>query len=350
MFENNNNGQNGSQNGNGSNGTNGSNGQLGSRKIWAVAGGKGGSGKSVMTSNIGVGLAMLGYRVILVDGDLGGANLHTCLNIRRPAYSLSDFLSNRVPTLEDVLLDTPNHNLKLISGGGEMIGMANLQYQRKMKLLRHLGKLSADYILVDLGAGTSYNTLDFFAMASQGMIVCNPEPNAKLDAYSFLKNVVFRKMVNHVRGQAEIKKIVESMSVPDEHQIFSGKTIIQMVRRNWPDIATSMEHMLENFSPYLIMNKIRRRSQISEAHSILSLAKEFLGISMRYLGHVEVDSKVQDASERIMPFLLEFPKCQAAKDVHQLITNLGVHASNGTNAPTLRRFRKDMKVESKHWA
>ena len=339
-------------NGNGHNGAlNGQsgNGHTPSRRIWAIAGGKGGTGKSVMAANLGLGIATLGYRVILVDGDLGGANLHTCLNIRRPAYSLSDFLSNKVPNLEDVLLDTPNKNLKLISGGGEMIGVANLPYQRKMKLLRHLGKLVADFILVDLGAGTAYNTLDFFTMSNQGVLVSNPEPNAKLDAYSFLKNVVYRKLLNLTKRNAAVKNIVETMSLPAQDRVFSVKKVLEAVRAEDATMADQMEKVLYDFRPMLVMNKIRRRSQVSEGQVIVQLAREYLTVAVHYAGHVEEDAKVQNAQERMMPFLMEYPKCQASKDVYRLLSNLGIQPNNGTDINSLRRFRKEMKAEASHW-
>ena len=70
--------------------------ELGFNKIiWSVAGGKGGTGKSIITANIGIGLSILGFRVILIDGDLGGPNLHNYLNIKKPTYTLNDFISNK---------------------------------------------------------------------------------------------------------------------------------------------------------------------------------------------------------------------------------------------------------------
>ncbi len=65
------------------------------KRVWTFAGGKGGTGKTVMTANIGVALATMGYHVILVDADLGGANLHTILNIKYPSITLSDFINRR---------------------------------------------------------------------------------------------------------------------------------------------------------------------------------------------------------------------------------------------------------------
>ena len=140
--------------------------EIAGKKVWAVAGGKGGTGKSILSANMGIALAKMGNKVILVDADLGAPNLHTCLNIRKPEFTLNDYLTKKVPNLESVLLDTPNENLKLISGGTELLGLANIHYQKKMKLIRNLEKLDAEFIIVDLGAGTAYNTLDFFNLSN----------------------------------------------------------------------------------------------------------------------------------------------------------------------------------------
>ena len=80
------------------------------KRTWAVAGGKGGTGKTVITCNLGVGLAILGYKVILIDGDLGGADLHLSFGMPVPKTNLNDFLSGRVSSLNDVLLPTPSAN------------------------------------------------------------------------------------------------------------------------------------------------------------------------------------------------------------------------------------------------
>ncbi len=146
------------------------------KKVWAVAGGKGGTGKTLLTSNLGVGLAILGYKVILIDGDLGGADLHLSFGMPVPKRNLNDFLSGRIASLDEVILPTRSANLSIICGGSELIGLANLPYQRKEKLKRHINRLYADFILVDCEAGTAYNTLDFFVISNEGIVVCNPEP------------------------------------------------------------------------------------------------------------------------------------------------------------------------------
>jgi len=318
-------------------------------KVWAIAGGKGGTGKSVVSANLGIGLAMLGKRVILIDGDLGGANLHTVLNIRHPQYNLNDFLTNEKTSLKDILLDTPARTLKLISGGSELVGIANIQHFKKIKLLRHIMRLPADYILVDLGAGQTYNTLDFFNLSNEGIIVTNPEPNAKIDAYSFIKNVVYRKMISCFKRDTPVYKLIKKILVDERHKSFQLPKLPMIVGQSFPEEGKKLAAILHSFKPKLIMNKIRRNSQISEGLQIVTLSTEYLGINLKYLGYIETDQRVVDASELMMPFVLKYPRSRASHNLFKILASLNVDNSNGRTFRHFYQFKNEMKSQAKAW-
>ena len=108
-------------------------------RIIAVGGGKGGVGKSLVTSSLGISLARHGKKVVVVDADLGGANLHTCLGLSNPSRTLSDFINRRVHSIEDVILETGVKNLGLISGAHDHLTASNLKYFQKTRLLSKIG-------------------------------------------------------------------------------------------------------------------------------------------------------------------------------------------------------------------
>ena len=110
------------------------------RSVIAIGGGKGGIGKSLIAANMGVHLVGTGKRVVLVDADLGGANLHTCLGIRPPEITLSDFVNRKVDSLEDVVSETGIPGLGLISGALDLLGAANPKYTQKLRLLREIAR------------------------------------------------------------------------------------------------------------------------------------------------------------------------------------------------------------------
>ncbi len=109
---------------------------VGAPRIWAVGGGKGGVGKSVVASSLAATIAATGRRCAIIDADLGGANLHTLLGVRRPRHTLSHFLSGDVGSLADLMVQTSVPNLWLVSGNQALLEMANPRHSRMEKLFR----------------------------------------------------------------------------------------------------------------------------------------------------------------------------------------------------------------------
>jgi len=158
-------------------------------KIWAVGGGKGGVGKTVFTANLAVSLANRGKRVIVVDADLGGANIHTILGVKKIKHNLGDFLINKkFRNISDVVVETPVKNLGLVSGANGILELANPSFAQKMKVISGLRKVDADIVLLDLGAGTTFNTLDFFNLADSKILVACPEPTS-------IQNVNYKRVL-----------------------------------------------------------------------------------------------------------------------------------------------------------
>ena len=128
----------------------------------SVASGKGGVGKSVVSTNLALALAKTGRSVLLADLDVGGADAHILFGQLNPPVTLTDFLNKRVSRLDDVALPVAFHPaLRLIAGTGETLATANMPYARKKRLMNHFQRLDADVVVIDIGAGTSYHALDF---------------------------------------------------------------------------------------------------------------------------------------------------------------------------------------------
>ena len=162
-------------------------------QIIPIASGKGGVGKSLVAANLAIALAQAGRRVVLADLDLGGSNLHLILGLRGIPYGIGTYFNSPEMDFEDIIIDTDVDNLRFIPGDSEIPGMANLKLQQKRSLIKNLLALTeTDVLIIDLGAGTSTNTIDFFLMSGQGVIITTPTLTSTLNAYFFLKNAVFR--------------------------------------------------------------------------------------------------------------------------------------------------------------
>ncbi len=113
-------------------------------QMWAIGGGKGGVGKSIITLMLGASLTRWGKKVIIVDADLGGSNLNMLTGINNPPYTLADFMQRKIDNIEEVALDTPVKGLKVICGADDILGMANPGSAQKARLFNHLKKLKAE--------------------------------------------------------------------------------------------------------------------------------------------------------------------------------------------------------------
>jgi flagellar biosynthesis protein FlhG len=326
-------------------------GDVPSKAIWPIAGGKGGTGKSTLTANIGVGLSLLGYKVILVDCDLGGADLHLFFDQIAPARSLSHFLTKETATLKEVLLPTPSENLKLVCGGNEMIGLANLPYVVKEKLLRHIMTLDADFVLIDLGAGTTFNTLDVFTLSDDGLIVCTPEPHARVDAYGFIKNTVYRKLRRQFAKNALVKSTIEEFARKSGRKSGRIRELLERITQIDPDAGEVAKALMADYCPRLILNRVRYKRQIEEAYRFVALVKEYLSTEMDYVGYVRSDMKVIDACERRRPLMIDNPKAPAARDIYTVLMQ-GLRIPDRLHrfeADNSRKMAEVAKMEAKYW-
>ncbi len=182
-------------------------------KIISIAGGKGGVGKSFIAANLALAISELGQRVILVDLDFGGANLHTFLGLSNNSPGVGEFINSKGKLLSEFLVTTQYDNLQFIPGDGITPFMANISYLQKHKLKKNIEKLEADLIVLDLGAGATYNTLDFFDFADRGMLIIRPDFLSVISSLAFLKNSLLRKIEKSIKKNEKLKiKLKEILS------------------------------------------------------------------------------------------------------------------------------------------
>jgi flagellar biosynthesis protein FlhG len=285
------------------------------RRIIAVGGGKGGIGKSLLSANLGIALAQRGARVVLVDADLGGANLHTCLGIAQPAVTLSDFVERRADRVGDVAVPTGVPGLSLVSGASDGLDAANPKHSQKAKLLRHLKALDVDYVVLDLGAGTSFNVLDFFLLADTGVVVMLPEPTSIENAYRFIKAAFFRKLQGDAPGSDFAERVAAAIAPRDGRPARSPWDVVEELRPVDPAGAARLELTLGAFHPWIIINQARTRSDFDVGPTVASAWKKFFGLELGYLGCVSHDDAVWQSVRARRALLHAFPDSAAASGV-----------------------------------
>jgi flagellar biosynthesis protein FlhG len=290
-------------------------------RVWAIGGGKGGVGKSIVTSSLAIALARQGERCIVIDADLGGANLHTILGIKPPRLTLSHFLTGEAKQLEDVACPGPVPNLRLISGSQALLEMANPSHSRKERLLRHIERLDADHVLLDLGAGSAFNVLDFFLAASRGILVVVPEPTSIENAYHFLKAAFFRTLRQAAQRVGLLEGLQEALRQRSP-SLGSPRELLALLRELDPERAQQIEGELAQFRPLLIVNQARTLEHKRIGADIALACREYLGTELGVLGSLERDECVRTAVSERAPVLTRFPASAFARDLQQISERL----------------------------
>ena len=292
------------------------------KMIWTIGGGKGGSGKSFITANMGVCLSKLGVRVVLIDADLGGANLHTFLGISPPALSLSDFIKKRVSHLRDVLIPTAVPNLQLLTGAQDLLNAMDAKSVQKRKLVRSIQSLDSDTILVDLGGGNSLSVLDFFLMSDGGILVVTPEPTSIENTYRFLKSAFYRRLKQSVCSSSVKALIDGALDRKNEKGIQNPHDLIRAVRQMDEGDAQRVVEEVKTFRPNLILNQVRSKKDIEIGFSIRSACLKYFGIHLHYLGYIVYDQEVSHSIRRKRPLVLENSGSRAAQCVMEIASKL----------------------------
>jgi flagellar biosynthesis protein FlhG len=268
-----------------------------------------------VTANLAIALAARGPRCIVVDADLGGANLHTVLGVPNPPRTLAHFLNCEVASLEDVICPTSIPGVSLISGAHGLLDAANPRYSQKQKLLRHVRRLGVEHVLLDLGAGSAYNVLDLFLAARRGILVVVPEPTSIENAYHFLKAAFYRSLRTVARDPS-VRPLLEQVLVGKARRhMQSPRELIAAVSEIDRGVGRRLAERARAFRPMLIVNQVDKLEHHKVGLEVAAACDLYLGTPVDYLGALELDASVRAAVSQRQAVLQLFPGCAFAKSL-----------------------------------
>jgi len=256
-------------------------------KVISITSGKGGVGKSNFAINFALGLIEAGQKVVLIDLDIGMANLEILLGMN-PKHHLIDMVKYK-KSIWDVMEEGPN-GLKLISGGSGFEEILDLSEDDTNYLFTELGKLEgqADIILFDTGAGISKESQRCHLAADEIILVTTPEPTAITDAYSVVK------ILNHQDSNIHVR---------------------------------------------LVVNRVQNANEgIAIANRVRMVTKQFLEKEIDVLGFLPNDSLVFQSVLEQSPFYLKYPKSQPAKWMKDMVNIYLNVDSNNANITGIKGF------------
>ena len=287
--------------------------------IIPVAAGKGGVGKSLLSANLAMALAQAGHRTLAIDLDLGGSNLHHFLGIPNQHPGVGDFLKARRNELVDLIVPTSISELGFIPGDGKTPFMANIAYTQKLKLIRRIKKLPAEYIILDLGAGSSFNTLDFFGLGKHGITITTPDYPAIISMLGFLKNFLIRAIGRNIAKHRSASLLLkELVNRPIENQVLSIEKLKQELIREDPEVSTLISKAHRECRPRIIFNRGSGPDDAKMAAQISSSLHNILNMEADYFGFLFEDSQVNLSVRKRVPLFTSFPDSITARSVKRI--------------------------------
>jgi flagellar biosynthesis protein FlhG len=257
--------------------------------------------------------------VVLIDADLGGANLHSFLGIKRPRLTLTDFFEKKTP-LEDLLVESGIDGLMLITGDLRSMDSDTVKYTQMQKLFRHIRELDCDYVLMDLGAGSHNTTLDSFLQADRMVVVTIPAITALENLYHFIKNVYYRNL-KLVFGRKGMKDLVtETWRNREHHGIRTLRELVDQLKDRSHDNA--LEECLDGFTLNVIINQVKNSDDIHLGGAVKSVIRKYLGFRAEFAGYVRADEGVLISLNEGTPFVRRYPASRTVREIEQSVGNL----------------------------
>ena len=288
--------------------------------ILPIASGKGGVGKTTLAANLAVVFAKTGKKVLLVDLDLGGSNLHLLLGHPADTPGIGSYVTGKKEgSLKDLIVPSGYEGVDFIPGDSGIPGMANIRVEQKRRLIRELCSLDADYLILDLGAGSSFNTIDFFLLTGSGIVITAPTSAAIAACYLFLKNVIFRIIVScftlESPGGQLLQKLKEnSVSMQTLHI----QKLIQELENIDPENFRKFGRIYRAFRPRFIINLLDEPKDATKGERLRKNVSRYLGLDLDFLGVIFRDETQSRALASGLPITVYKPTSIMSQGVERI--------------------------------
>ncbi|MDY0132682.1 MAG: AAA family ATPase [Desulforegulaceae bacterium] len=252
-------------------------------KIISTGGGKGGIGKSFFSANIGGLLSMIGKKTLLIDLDTGGANLHTFFGITNPKTGLEDFL-NQKSSLKDCIIQTRFDRLFLLNSKNCTADLGNFSYTMRNLLSKEIKKLNYDYIILDLGAGTNKNLMDFFLLGDFPFVLFTTDPLSLENSFRFVHRAFICKIMETIPSKKLSGLFPQGSS-------FRPVEILDALQKTKSPYYQALKKSLDDF--YIYLSASQTDTSYETITTVEVFYKKFFGDNIVFSGAIPFNPEVR---------------------------------------------------------
>lgn len=280
-----------------------------STQIWAVSSGKGGVGKTFICSSLGITLAKLKYKVLLVDFDITGANLHTVFGINPSEKNITSYLDN-TQNLTNLIEQTNVPKLSIIQGFWSGWKQSNITSEQINNLMSEIKTLPFDYVIFDLAAGFDSTKIQILAASDEKIIVSNSEPTCIEKNYRLIESYICDGLKRE--ASAENKLLIENALLDYRRTHKNGQFSFHDFLKQKMNCDFLLFKQLQTKPLRLIINESRSRLDQNLGHSLQSVTYKYFDVSLDYIGYADFDNAVWQSVKNKEHVLLEKPFTPAA--------------------------------------
>ncbi len=282
-----------------------------SPQVVAVASGKGGVGKTIAAFGMAWYLAKIGYRVAVVDLDFGVGNLHLSAGMGRVDRSLDDFLHGRVAALNDVLIPLEgNAKLSILPAAGRRTSRTHISEDRKQVLLEQVRCLDADIVLLDIGAGSSQDNIDYFLNADHQVAVATADLSAITALLVFLKKAQIHRIIEHVCATWPALAVLADGEYSRVSDIYAaiGERLDEVTSRS------VVQQALRAYRPAVLLNRVEEKD-LAQLERLNKNLMRHVNAAAAVLGTIPEDDAITRCRRRGQNFLEHAAESRAAKSL-----------------------------------
>ena len=207
----------------------------------------------------------------------------------------------------------------LICGADDILGAANPTYAQKLRILKQIEDLPADLVLLDLGAGTSYNILDFFNYSQGRICVMTNQATSLQNVYGFIKSALYRRITREFAKDHDMLRMVhQTEATPSESKVESVKELLVQLQEGGEERLSRFSQLVKTFELFLVVNMVKEDADLQAARIIEKVCGSFLSFVPKLLGHISYDPAIEKAVNQMVPFPLNEENSSAAMDLKEI--------------------------------